>query len=188
MTESPDTDSIEKKKRSRFRVVLAHVFRSAVWLPWLTKYLLFVFFAVSGIRIPAAVLLWVTGSIAIYIFSLRRSLSVIERKVTVESAHRCTLPAVVGFVGFGLFSFLIDIALATNAARRPGALVLLSLILNCGIVSYQSVRTKTFFYAMSDQPIPKKRWLSIDVVAAVGDVVIILGFIILVLAVINAEG
>ena len=120
---------IEKKIRSRFRVVLVHVLKSCVFLPFPIKYLLFAFIAIAKPPLAAAVVLWAVGSVAFYVFSLRRSLSSIRKKVTVVNPEGCILPSIIGFGLFAFFNLFIDLALATNSGTKAGPLMLLSVLL-----------------------------------------------------------
>ncbi|MCH9652835.1 MAG: hypothetical protein K0U86_07455 [Planctomycetes bacterium] len=175
---------IEKKIRSRFRVVLVHVLKSCVFLPFPIKYLLFAFIAIAKPPLAAAVVLWAVGSVAFYVFSLRRSLSSIRKKVTVVNPEGCILPSIIGFGLFAFFNLFIDLALATNSGTKAGPLMLLSVLLIFCVFAYQSLMTQRGFAAMTDTD-SKLPIRVFGILVAAGDLAIVVGFVTFIVAAIN---
>ena len=175
---------IEIKVRSRFRVVLVHMLKSAVFLPLTVKYLLFAFLAIAKPPLGAAVLLWAVGSIAVYVFSIRRSLSSIRRKVTVVTPERCIFPSLIGLGVFALFNVFIDTAMSMNSGSDPGPLIVLSLIVNSCIFAYQCLATQRTFAAMADANARLPIKVS-GILVAVGDVAIVAGILIIIVSAMN---
>jgi len=177
---------IEKKVRSRFRVVLVHVLKSSVFLPFPVKYLLFAFVAIAKPPLAAAVILWAVGCLAIYVFSIRRSLSSIRRKVTVVQPERCIVPAMIAFGFFTIFNVFIDTAMSVNSGLDAGPLILLSVILNFSVFVYQSLATQREFAAMTgaDTQLPIR---VSGILVAAGDIAIVAGFLIIIISAINGS-
>lgn len=174
-----------RKVRSRIRVVIIHVLRSSVFPPLLVKYLLFAFLALAEIRPRFAIPIWVLGAIAIYVFALRRSLAAIRRKAIVERPERCIIPCMICFFGFAFFSLLIDVTLSTNSGvPRPGRLILLSTLVNCGILVWQSLATQRAFVAMPGSGEPP--FTARQALTFVGDLAALIAFLILLLVAIEA--
>lgn len=177
---------IEKKVRSRWRVVLVHVLKSSVFLPFPVKYLLFAFIAIVKPPLPTSILLWGVGCLAVYFFSIRRSLTSIRNKVTVLNPEGCIIPSMIAFGLFAFFNLFIDIALASNSGVDPGPLILLSMILNFLVFSYQSLTTQRGFAAMADAN--TKMPIRIQgILVAAGDLVIVAGFLIFIIAAISGS-
>ena len=183
MSGTVELSETETSQRSRFRVVTLHVLRSAVLLPFLLKYVLFVFLALTILPRPVSVVLWVVGAVAIYRFAMRRSLAALRGKITVSNPDGCIVPAVVAFAGLAAFSVLIDIALASNTVRRPGPFVLLSLLVNAGIFTFQFRSTRRVFAEMPGAGISSGSETTRirDGLLLLADIAIMVGFVVLVL-------
>jgi len=183
----PETEPIvEKKVRSRLRVVLVHVLKSAVLLPFPVKYLLFAFIAIAKPPFAASFILWVAGCLAVYFFSIRRSFASIRKKVTVVNPERCIVPSIIAFGLFAFFNIFIDIALAMNSGSDPGPLILLSVILNFLVFVYQSLATQRGFAAMADADTKMPIRIS-GILLAAGDIAIVGGFLIFIIAAISGS-
>lgn len=167
--------------RSRFRVVTIHVLRSSIFPPLFVKYILFAFLALAEVRPRFAIPVWVLGCVAVYIVAIRRSLAAIRRKAVVERPDRCIVPSMVCFFGFAIFSLLIDVPLSINSGvPRPGRLILLSAVVNFGILTWQSLATQRAFGAMpgaEDPPFTVQQ-----VLVFVGDLAVLIGFLVILLA------
>lgn len=173
----------KRQVRSRFRVVTVHVLRSAVFPPFVVKYILFAFLALAKVRPRFAVPLWIIGCIAVYVYSSRRSLASIRRNVTVPRPERCVVPSLLAFAAFAFFSFVIDVALATNSGVRPGQLILLSAVLNFGILVGQTLATQRTF---SEMPGAGELPFSVrQILFFIGDVAVLIAFVVMVLAAIS---
>ncbi|WP_298865853.1 hypothetical protein [uncultured Gimesia sp.] len=175
---------IEKKVRSRFRVVLVHVLKTCVFLPFPIKYLLFAIIAIAKPPLAAAIVLWAVGSVAVYVFSLRRSLSSIRKKVTVVNPEGCIVPSIIGFGLFAFFNLFIDLALATNSGTNAGPLILLSVLLTFCVFAYQSLMTQREF-AATEGANPKLPTRVFGILIAAGDLAIVVGFVAFIVAAIN---
>lgn len=177
---------IEKKVRSRWRVVLVHVLKSSVFLPFPVKYLLFALIAIAKPPLPASILLWGVGCLAVYFFSIRRSLTSIRKKVTVLNPEGCIIPSMIAFGLFAFFNLFIDIALASNSGVDPGPLILLSVILNFLVFMYQSLTTQRGFAAMADANTKMPIHVH-GILVAAGDLVIVAVFLIFIIAAISGS-
>ncbi len=175
---------IEKKVRSRFRVVLVHVLKSAVFLPFPIKYVLFAFIAIAKPPLAVSVVLWAVGCVAVYVFSVRRSLSSIRKKVSVVNPERCIVPSLIAFGLFALFNIFIDLPMSINSGTDAGPLILLSVLLNLCIFTFQSVATEREFAAMADTDSQLPARASAILIAA-SDLVIVASFLIIIISAIN---
>lgn len=180
----PEAASVEKKQRSRFRVVLVHVLKSAVLLPFPVKYVLFAFIAIAKPPLAVSVVLWAVGCVAVYVFSVRRSLSSIRKKVSVVNPERCIVPSLIAFGLFALFNIFIDLPMSINSGTDAGPLILLSVLLNFFIFTFQSVSTEREFVAMAgaDSQLPER---ASAILIAAGDLVIVASFLIIIISAIN---
>jgi len=155
-----------------------------VFWPFPFKYLLFAYLAVGSPPLRVAVPLWIVGCAAVHVFAVRRSLASIRKKLIVENPERCIRPTMIAFVPFTFFSIFMDIAMSVNSGGQAGLFILLSLILNTGILVYQSFATQRAFNSMPGAtPAPAKQ--SSGFLVAIADfalVVIFLGGILAVMS------
>ncbi|MBM81569.1 MAG: hypothetical protein CMJ78_13400 [Planctomycetaceae bacterium] len=177
-------DQPERPKKARHWgwVAFLHVLKSAFFIPYPVKYLLFVILATSGIRTAPGVAIWVTGTTAISWYTLRRSFRTIRNRLDVSSPERAIKPILVGFGILAFVSILLDLALITNSGARVGPLIVLSLAFNFGIYAYQVIMSHREFAKLpgANGELPIKMS---DLLAAIGDIglfaAILVGLIVL---------
>lgn len=168
-----------RQTRSRTRAVLAHVGWSAAVAPWFVKWVLFVVLSAIGAGLVPALLIWMSGSVAIFVWATRRSLKRLETRYAIDRPESCVLPCVIGFGGLMFFSLLIDVAIANNATRRPGSLLLVSLIVHFGLFAGMSWATQRTFSQLPGAR-PEGAFQVSRLLVPVGDAVLLVGLITLI--------
>ena len=80
--------------------------------------------------------------------------------------------------------FFIDVALASNAARRPGPIILAAFLLNLGLFSFQVISAHKEF-AVTDGEVGESSSRLPDMLVAFGDLAVIVTVVILLVILLN---
>ncbi len=178
----PQKDSPPAKppERSRLRAIVGHVFWSAVLIPAPVKSVLFVIISnVNPRPIPGA-LVWFAAGIGAFVFATRLSLRRLMRFHIPES-ERCIMPSVIGFAPLLMFSLLIDIAVASNSGiRKPGGIVLLSLVIHFGLFTWMSLRTQAVLGSTTNPDAPAKFRVT-SLLVPLGDILAVVALIVFII-------